>query len=44
MNNFKDVYNFLDESLMSEKVLSSDDLANKLKLNFANDFEKTLKK
>ena len=44
MNNFKDIYNFLDESLLSEKVLSSEDLANKLKLNFANNFEKNFEK
>ena len=44
VNNFKDIYNFLDESLLSEKVLSSEDLANKLKLNFANNFEKNFEK
>ena len=31
-------------NLLSEKVLSSEDLANKLKLNFANDFEKNFEK
>ena len=44
VNNFKDVYNFLDESLMSEQVLSSEDLANKLKVNFATSFEKNFEK
>ena len=44
MNNFKDVYDFLDESLMSEQVLSSEDLANKLKVNFGSDFEKNFEK
>ena len=44
VNNFKDIYNFLDESFLSEKVLSSEDLANKLKFNFANNFEKNFEK
>ena len=44
VNNFKDIYNFLDESLLSEKVLSPEDLASKLKVNFANDFEKNFEK
>ena len=44
VNNFKDIYNFLDESLLPEKILSSEDLANKLKLNFVNDFKKDFEK